>query len=525
MPLLRSPAALLSRRSFLGAMAVMVAAPELRAEDGRSLEVLVANELTLLATFVKNAGGRIGACFVDVETGIEIGALSPDVPENPASNAKLVTAGAALAKLGGNFVFTSGLYGTIADGRVANLVLRSDGDPSLTSADLALLASALRERGAREVGDVLIDQSAFDEQYVPPAFEQQPQEWAAFRAPVSAVAVDRNSVTVTIAPTTRGSDARVVFEPQGFVEMEGRIETVARGKRAQPHAGLAPRGSHLVAKLGGAIHEGAAPLRYRQRVDDPRLFPAYALRAALASVGIGVAGTLRLGGANEQNELAVHRSRPLAELVQELGKASDNFYAEMLLKALGAKAKGRPATSAAGAELATAWLREIGAFEPGVRVGNGSGLYDANRLTARSITRLLAAVRRDPVIAEDFIRQLAIGGVDGTLKSRFTKLAAGRTLLAKTGTLRDVVALSGFVSGPQQRHPVAFSVIVSNVNGKTLPARKRIDVMIERIANELARDATAPASAAPAVPTAPAAILPALPPPAAGASPELDPNG
>lgn len=523
MPFSRCQPALVSRRSFLGALAVVLAAPELRADDGRELEVLIANELTQLAGFVKSVGGRVGACFVDVETGIEIGALSADIPENPASNAKLVTAGAALSKLGGSLVFTSGLYGNIVEGRVANLVLRSDGDPSLTSADLTLLASALRQRGVREVGEVWVDQSAFDEQYVPPAFEQQPEEWAAFRAPVSAVAVDRNSVTVTIAPSARGSAARVTFEPQGFVEAEGHIDTVARGKRAQPLAGLAPRGKRLVAKLGGAINENAAPLRYRQRVDDPRLFPAYALRAALASVGIGVAGSLRLGGVDEKNELAVHRSRPLAELVQELGKASDNFYAEMLLKALGAKAKGRPATSAAGAELATAWLREIGAFEPGVRVGNGSGLYDSNRLTPRSITRLLAAVRRDPAIADDFMRQLAIGGVDGTLKSRFTKLAAGRTLLAKTGTLRDVVALSGFVSGPEQRHPVAFSLIVSQVNGKTLPARKRIDALIERIASELARDATAPA--APTGPIGPDVSAPAPPSPAAETAPASASNG
>lgn len=515
MSLLSSQPARLSRRSFLGTLGAVLLAPELRADEGRRLEVLIANELTQLAGFVKNAGGRVGACFVDVETGIEIGSLSATVPENPASNAKLVTAGAALAKLGANLVFTSGLYGTIADGRVANLVLRSDGDPSLTSADLTLLASALRERGVREVGDVLIDQSAFDEQYVPPAFEQQPEEWAAFRAPVSAVAVDRNSVLVTIAPGTKGNHARVTFEPQGFVEAEGHIETGPRGKRAQPHAGLAPRGTRLVAKLSGSIAEGTQPLRYRQRIDDPRLFPAYALRAALASVGIGVAGSLRVGGANEKNELAVHRSRPLSELVQELGKASDNFYAEMLLKALGAKAKGRPATSAAGAELATTWLQEIGAFEAGVRVGNGSGLYDSNRLTPRSITRLLAAVRRDPVIADDFLRQLAVGGVDGTLKSRFTKLASGRTLLAKTGTLRDVVALSGFVSGPEQRHPIAFSLIVSDVNGKTAAARKRIDAFIERVAAELARDGSATAAPAPAV---------AAPEPAA-AEPVAEPSG
>ena len=191
MPSLR-PSRAVRGASFRASLPALVA-PELRADDGRELEC-GSTTSSPARGFGRAWAGR-GCVLRDVETGIEIGALSADVPENPASNAKLVTAGAALSKLGGNFVFTSGLYGSIVDGRVANLVLRSDGDPSLTSADLTLLASGLRQRGVREVGDVWVDQSAFDEQYVPPAFEQQPEEWAAFRAPVSAVAVDRNSVT------------------------------------------------------------------------------------------------------------------------------------------------------------------------------------------------------------------------------------------------------------------------------------------------------------------------------------------
>jgi D-alanyl-D-alanine carboxypeptidase/D-alanyl-D-alanine-endopeptidase (penicillin-binding protein 4) len=414
--------------------------------------------------------------------------VSPDVAENPASNMKLITAGAALRYLGAGAVFTTGLYGRIQDGRIETLVLRGDGDPSLTSDDLALFAADLRARGVKQVGDIFLDQSAFEERFVPPGFEQQPDEWAAFRAPVSAVAVDRNSVLVTIAPGAGGAPARVGFEPPGFVEVDGEIATVPKGKRAVPRVGPRALGQRLGVRLAGAIAEGTPALRYRQRVDDPRLFAGYALRAALASAGVAVAGCIRQGGETEQRELFTHRSRPLSELLPELGKSSDNFYAEMLLRAIGKKVRGRPGTSAAGAEAALAWLKEIGAADSGVRITNGSGLFDANRLTPRSLARLLVAVAGNPALSPAFQEQLAIGGVDGTLKHRFPSLAARRVVVAKTGTLKDVIALSGYVLDAGGKPSVAFSSIMSAV-GKTAVARQRIDGIVELVADAVQKSA------------------------------------
>jgi D-alanyl-D-alanine carboxypeptidase/D-alanyl-D-alanine-endopeptidase (penicillin-binding protein 4) len=452
-----------------------------------------AQALDAAVRWARSTGARLGGCFIDLASGAELAAASADVAENPASNQKLVTAGALLRNLGPERTFATGLYGRVVSGRVETLVLRGEGDPSLTSADLAAMAAALKERGVREVGALLVDQSAFDDHFVPPGFEQQPNEWAAFRAPVSAVAVDRNSVLVTIEPAQRGSPARVSFLPDGFVESDGQIATGARGKPLRAVAGLAPRGDHLVAHLGGAVAEGSAPLRYRQRVEDPRLLPAYVLRTALAAVGVKADGRLLLGGSGERNELLVHRSRRLAELLPELGKNSDNFYAETLLKALGAAIVGTPGTSAQGAEVASTWLKEIGAWDAGTRVTNGSGLFDTNRLSPRTLARLLAHGWRDPALGPDFVAQLAVGGVDGTLKERFSGLAARRAVLAKTGTLKDIVALSGYAVGPDRRRAVAFSMIASNLHGRLTAARQRIDAVVEGVVRDLWGDAPAAA--------------------------------
>lgn len=486
----------LSRRSFFSGLAVT--AFGVRAGAGAAsdpLAPLLVSGLEQATRWAAGAGARLGACFVDVASGVELAGVAAGVAENPASNEKLVTAGTLLHHLGGRHVFQTALYGRASGGRVAELVVRGEGDPSLTSADLGVIANALRERGVREVGRIAIDQSVFDDAYVPPGFEQQPHEWAAFRAPVSAVSVDRNSVLVTIEPTTKGEPARVSFAPEGFVESEGRIMTGPRGKPLRAVAGLAGRGDHLVARLGGAVAEGQSPLRYRQRVDDPRTLPAYALESALVAAGIGVSGPLGLGGSRETVPLLLHRSRSLAELLPELGKNSDNFYAETLLKALAAAVRGAPGTSAGGAELASAWLASIGASDAGTRVTNGSGLFDTNRLSPRTLARVLVAAWHDPALGFDFVNQLAVGGVDGTLKQRFTELAAPRAVLAKTGTLNDTVALSGYVVGPEHRRVVAFSFIASGVHGRLGAARQHIDAVVESVANALWGGAAAPAAA------------------------------
>jgi D-alanyl-D-alanine carboxypeptidase/D-alanyl-D-alanine-endopeptidase (penicillin-binding protein 4) len=477
--------ALISRRALLAGLAAAAAAPAAAASDTDGLKALVGAELESAVRWAQSVGARLGASLVELESGVELAAASPLVAENPASNQKLVTAGALLKHLGGQRTFATGLYGRQVAGELPELVLRGEGDPSLTAGDLVAMVATLRAQGLRKVGKVLVDQSAFDEHFVPPGFEQQPNEWAAFRAPVSAVAVDRNSVLVLIEPTKDGAPARVSFQPERFVELEGRIGTGPRGRSLRAVAGLAPRGDHLVAHLGGSVAEGSAALRYRQRVDDPRLLAGYVLCAALAGAGIASDATPALGGSGERTELVVHRSRPLAELLPALGKDSDNFYAETLLKALGAAVRGAPGSSAAGAETAVAWLKAIGAWDAGTHVTNGSGLFDSNRLSPRTLTGVLTSAWRDPALATDFVNQLAVGGVDGTLKERFRSLAARRAVLAKTGTLKDVVSLSGYVVGPDRRRAVAFSFIASGLRGRLSTARDTIDRVVTHIADEL----------------------------------------
>jgi D-alanyl-D-alanine carboxypeptidase/D-alanyl-D-alanine-endopeptidase (penicillin-binding protein 4) len=351
----------------------------------------------------------------------------------------------------------------------------------------------------KRVGDVLLDQSFFDARYVPPAFEQQPEEWAAFRAPVSAVSLNRNVTTLNVAPGDAGQAARVWFDPEGFVDVTGAVRSEAprdtrKGEKPERDQNvkltLKENGSRLSAIVAGTIRAGGPAFHWSRRVEDPTLLAGYGLKAVLLAEGIQVSGKIAAGGEAEQTELAVHQSPPLREILPELGKDSDNFYAETLLKDLGARVKGAPGTSANGASVVLDYLREIDALDAGTRITNGSGLFDANRISAHTLVKTLRTAYRDAKMSRVFVEQLAVGGVDGTLKHRFTAFKKQRSIHAKTGTLDDVIALSGYATRPDGSSPVAFSLIVTGITGKHADVRKRVDDIVSGVARTLARDAS-----------------------------------
>ena len=128
-----------------------------------------------------------------------------------------------------------------------------------------------------------------------------------------------------------------------------------------------------------------------------------------------------------------------------------------------------------------AWLKRVGAADAGTVVLNGSGLFDANRASPRTLARALAVVWKDPALRPEFVSQLAVGGVDGTLKSRFRRHAASRRVRGKTGTLALVDALSGYVLGKSDATPVAFAIIVTGI-AQHWQVRREIDRVVEEIA-------------------------------------------
>ena len=195
--------------------------------------------------------------------------------------------------------------------------------------------------------------------------------------------------------------------------------------------------------------------RYRGYLTrQPALAAALSFRAALLRAGITVAGRAMTATADpEAVPLATIESVPLQLILRFMDHESDNFTAEMLLKQLGA-GLGLHGTTAAGASIVHELLTEQEIPTSGVRIVDGSGLSRLDRLTTQAVVAMLRSSWLDQDLREILISSLPVAGRSGTLDSRMRGTAAAGRVRAKTGTLNEASALSGYV-----RRRYAFSVI------------------------------------------------------------------
>ena len=437
-------------------------------------------------------GERVGIDVVRLHDGVSLYQRNADRPINPASNLKLLTAAAALWNLGPAFTAVTEAEGVAKGGKVDRLVLRAAGDPTLRYDGLLGLAEALRLRGVNEVEQIIIDDSYFDDQMLPPAFEQQPKEAAAFRSAIAAFSVDRNSYVVHVAPGSEvGGRGVVRVLADGYIVVDNRTTTKASGppKLQIDHR---PRSDgRLDVLVLGEVPATTRALRYRRRVPDPRAHAASLWVRALRQAGVGGALEVRYGKVDERLPvLAEALSVELSVMLYPVGKWSDNFRAEMLLKVMGAQARN-PGSSAGGVEVVLEELAARGVDVQNLTLVNGSGLFDGNEVSPRHIAQTLVAAYRDPSIRAEYIAQLAIGGEDGTLHARLKALPRPRMVRAKTGTLRDVIALSGYVLGEPERS-FAFSFLANGVAGRQAEARDLADAIVAALAEEAVKPKPSP---------------------------------
>ena len=186
--------------------------------------------------------------------------------------------------------------------------------------------------------------------------------------------------------------------------------------------------------------------RYRGRTSaNPALAAASLFRQALEAKGVPVSGRTRSGVlATAGLPLARDVSEPLADVVRFMGRESDNYTAEVLVKQLGALYADRGST-AAGVAVIRESLEDAGVPLTGVRLADGSGLSRLDRLTASALVALLVAGHAEGELRDAFLASLAVAGVDGTLEDRLERRPARGQVIAKTGTTSAACALSGFV--------------------------------------------------------------------------------
>jgi serine-type D-Ala-D-Ala carboxypeptidase/endopeptidase (penicillin-binding protein 4) len=196
---------------------------------------------------------------------------------------------------------------------------------------------------------------------------------------------------------------------------------------------------------------------------DPAKLAASKLARSLSAAGVAVPSQIALAATPADAEpVAVVRSPSLSRIVNTTDVYSDNFFAETLIKLLGARLGGA-GTTAAGASVVEAFAAAHGS---GVHAVDGSGLTRSNRASPQQVVNLLLAMRGDPA-GDDFIQDLALAGKEGTVADRMHGTAAYGRCRTKTGTLTGVSNLSGYCFNASGRI-MAFSVLMASVGDLNL---------------------------------------------------------
>lgn len=432
---------------------------------------------------------RVGVQVVSLDSGETLFAHNADELLNPASNVKLVTTAAALARLGPEFHFTTEFACSqrVVNGYCPVLYIRGRGDPQLYTERIYGIASELLHRGLRKVGQIVVDDTYFDDTRAGPGWDQEntANSDRAYLAPAGALSINHNTVAIYVSPGDKaGQRAKVALEPASdFFIVDNEVTTLPSRRRGRVVPSTQPAGNHQRVRVTGRLPLNRHTAVFYRKIDNPPMYAGETFKAVFNQRGIDVRGRVRLGTVPEGAvEIYTSYSRSLAEVVRQLNKVSNNFMAEQVLKTLGAEVMGPPGTWAKGVAAVEDWLAEIGLPKGSFVMQNGSGLNDTNRFSAAQLTQLLAAVERRSWFFPEYASSLAVAGRDGTLRSRLEETSAAGRLRGKTGTLENVTALSGYMRLATGER-LAYAILVNDFASRHGPAIGAVNALAATIAS------------------------------------------
>lgn len=445
--------------------------------------------------------GLWGVEVKSLDSGRVLYTRNPRTLMMPASNMKILTLAAAAETLGWDYRFTTTLESaaTIEDGVLrGDLIVRGTGDPTINTRDhrdVAVFdrwAEALKAAGITAVeGNVVGDDTWFDGRRLG-------QGWSwdylqdGYAAPIGALEYDEDVATLSIRPGAHPGDAATLELPPGTgLGLIHRVTTGETGAKTEI-AVERPAGAAWL-DVGGSIAVDAVPATRQVAVANPTLYFAHALLRGLVQRGIQVRGLpLELqqweGRVSplSRHVLVETQSPPLRDIATTMMKVSQNLYAETLLKAVGAVTSGKAGSADAGIaaarDLFAAWRIAPGTY---VQV-DGSGLSRYDYVTADMIVTLLEHLYVDPRHRDAFVATLPIAGKDGTLASRFKQTRAEANVTAKTGSISNARALSGYLRS-RDGETLAFSILANSFAIPAATVNYVADVAVERLANHSSR--------------------------------------
>jgi D-alanyl-D-alanine carboxypeptidase/D-alanyl-D-alanine-endopeptidase (penicillin-binding protein 4) len=430
------------------------------------------------------------ACIVRFETGEIVYQKNSHLALIPASNMKIVTSAAALEHLGPDFAFVTrvGLCGD-------SVAVIGSGDPLLGDKEPRAkngrpspqvtedIAARLKEMGIASVSGILLDTSIFDGQRVHPTWPQN-QLHQKYACEVSGLNYMDNCIEIT-AVNRGGKVVLSVDPPTNYIRLINAV-TAGRGRKSWFSVDRTDAPCDILVQ--GNCRTQAGP--YSVAVENPALFFGRLLQEALLKAGIGVNGQVLERPVPEGSEfrLVTEFATPIRDCLQRINKDSLGLAAEALFKMLGARSNpdGKQGSWEGGQKVLSEYIRGLGLNDKEFVIADGSGLSRDNRLSANALTRVLIHLSSNPYW-DVFKSSLAVGGLDGTIESHFWEIKYRGRVLAKSGYIQGVRALSGVVRTSSGEFIFSF---IANKAGNG--ARSAIDNSVKALMDWGAKTAATP---------------------------------
>jgi len=391
--------------------------------------------------------------------------INARVTRTPASVMKVLSIYASILKLGFNYRWPTEFYttGTVKNGVLkGDLLVKGYGDPTLSSKDLPSIVAQIKAKGIRQIrGNIVIDRSYFSVgNKNNSGFDKH--TYSPYNAMPDAMMFNERISTICVAPNKNSVRKK---EPDGSYVLQNNLQRVnkpCRGRYSWPGMRVDNSASTPKVILHGKISKNCGNRNLCQVITKPYKSFYYALRADLKTAGVSVGGGMRVNKIPKNaHKIFTHYSRSLEKIVSRTAKKSNNLYARHLLLYMGAKLYGAPATLSKGRQAVKYILQSRGALPRGtLSIDNGCGLSRTAKLNAK----LLAGVLDDGYTRYGmrWMKILSIAGVDGTIKRRFRGTIVRNRAWMKTGTLKRVKNISGYVKSRNGRY---YTVVIL-VNSK-----------------------------------------------------------
>ncbi|MFL9894370.1 D-alanyl-D-alanine carboxypeptidase/D-alanyl-D-alanine endopeptidase [Paraburkholderia sp. RL17-381-BIF-C] len=394
-------------------------------------------------------------------------ALNAGKPMMPASTMKLVTTYSGLSILGPDYRWRTSAYtdGTVdANGVLhGNLYIQGTGDPKLVPEELIDLVQKIHKAGINGIDGALV----LDKRYFDPSTRDLPpfddDATAPYNVGPDPLLYAFKSLSFTLTPSPDGSVAIDVLPALAQLQIDNQMHAVngpCRGDAASVSPTVTPQpNGTVVASFDGDYSVRCGPRTINVAVLDHSAFFAGGFLALWQQTGGTFSGATREGAVPVGAKLvATHQGPMLSDIVRDINKFSNNTMARNLFLTIGAAEEKGPATPAKSARAIEAFLRRDSINMEYLTLDNGSGLSRDEHITALALADLLQRANASPV-AQVFVESLPIAGVDGTMRNRLTNQGAGGNAHIKTGTLRDVRAIAGYVASADGNSYVVVSLI------------------------------------------------------------------